>query len=346
MRRYNLKAIHNSDDDCRTIGLTVEDQCEGTIWKQFTTLTETQNNNINCWRPMRRYNLKAIHNARKSSARSVRTVEDQCEGTIWKQFTTVARVDIGGCQLLKTNAKVQFESNSQLRSIGFVLFWNCWRPMRRYNLKAIHNVRSDWINPNVTVEDQCEGTIWKQFTTKVVQWIHKHQLLKTNAKVQFESNSQPTGTTNRLHSNCWRPMRRYNLKAIHNQWYAWAIHCSTVEDQCEGTIWKQFTTAMYCSASYSGLLKTNAKVQFESNSQQVPPPPAGFKYCWRPMRRYNLKAIHNLTCAALAALVTVEDQCEGTIWKQFTTGTGNIRHDNKLLKTNAKVQFESNSQRQ
>ena len=63
------------------------------------------------------------------------------------------------------------------------------------------------------------------------------------------------------------------------------------------------------------------------------------------MRRYNLKAIHNKYIAIGRRQGTVEDQCEGTIWKQFTTGFLVVRFPVLLLKTNAKVQFESNSQR-
>ena len=171
-------------------------------------------------------------------------------------------------KLLKTNAKVQFESNSQQRTRAMDIRRYCWRPMRRYNLKAIHNSHIRHITWTLTVEDQCEGTIWKQFTTGS----------DAGCRVQ----------------NCWRPMRRYNLKAIHNK----------------------RSRLMY----FKQLLKTNAKVQFESNSQQCCCCSLPNSDCWRPMRRYNLKAIHNIAMSGKKRRTTVEDQCEGTIWKQFTTG--------------------------
>ncbi len=63
-------------------------------------------------------------------------------------------------------------------------------------------------------------------------------------------------------------MRKYNLKAIHNDVHYLQSWQYAVEDQCESTIWKQFTTLAVILSAIAKLLKTNAKVQFESNSQQ------------------------------------------------------------------------------
>ena len=268
---------------------------------------------------MRKYNLKAIHNAPIELLFSCRAVEDQCESTIWKQFTTMCFCEKSRMSLLKTNAKVQFESNSQLIVSGKTVVVRCWRPMRKYNLKAIHNRIMEQQVYQSAVEDQCESTIWKQFTTNMSTLRQLFQLLKTNAKVQFESNSQLINWNSGWLISCWRPMRKYNLKAIHNLASGETFTVDAVEDQCESTIWKQFTTCFSVHDYCLLLLKTNAKVQFESNSQP------------------NSHSIERI--------MAVEDQCESTIWKQFTTLFLAYPQLQMLLKTNAKVQFESNSQR-
>ncbi len=293
MRKYNLKAIHNS----------------APVWLETAKLLKTNakvqfesNSQLSlflclcmgsCWRPMRKYNLKAIHNNPSPFNVCAIAVEDQCESTIWKQFTTLAPSIVLPLQLLKTNAKVQFESNSQQVNPSPLQAKSCWRPMRKYNLKAIHNPLVKGLIDKAAVEDQCESTIWKQFTTQRRWEKEQGELLKTNAKVQFESNSQQSSSSIWWTRCCWRPMRKYNLKAIHNS-YARASGLSTaVEDQCESTIWKQFTTQTKYRRRPPRLLKTNAKVQFESNSQQKRERLLSLKSCWRPMRKYNLKAIHN-----------------------------------------------------
>ncbi len=242
---------------------------------------------------MRKYNLKAIHNHSWRRVRHQWAVEDQCESTIWKQFTTPSTACRQSLLLLKTNAKVQFESNSQPRLAPWTMPTGCWRPMRKYNLKAIHNQKPTLASNCSAVEDQCESTIWKQFTTRQAGCHWLGWLLKTNAKVQFESNSQPSSWPSSGGSGCWRPMRKYNLKAIHNAFRRVARCVRAVEDQCESTIWKQFTTLGWGHIQKAVLLKTNAKVQFESNSQHIECVRLGGWCCWRPMRKYNLKAIHN-----------------------------------------------------
>ena len=193
---------------------------------------------------MRKYNLKAIHNTNAQVMTLGTAVEDQCESTIWKQFTTSVEVGKIGVVLLKTNAKVQFESNSQPPFSRSDAWTCCWRPMRKYNLKAIHNVVAPDAPVVTAVEDQCESTIWKQFTTEAFRKSNGFLLLKTNAKVQFESNSQRILIPVPHPKRCWRPMRKYNLKAIHNCTVTVPVEKSAVEDQCESTIWKQFTTGL------------------------------------------------------------------------------------------------------
>ena len=164
VRRYNLKAIHNSCH-CEVVqGLGVVYLCEDTIWKQFTTVCvstfmflwvwficakiqfESNSQHITkkkapgnwCGLSVRRYNLKAIHNARSSNQ---------------------------------------------------TLSW-CGLSVRRYNLKAIHNLVDGDHVKWCGVVYLCEDTIWKQFTTRKHTTPTVLPVWFICAKIQFESNSQ------------------------------------------------------------------------------------------------------------------------------------------------------------
>ena len=137
-QRYNLKAIHNDDNPTSVhwqvvtnmskiqsesnsqplIYIYISPICcdqyvKDTIWKQFTTLPEFPTNGNALWPICQRYNLKAIHNARKYRAKLWQVVtnmskiqsesnsqrisragscflccDQYVKDTIWKQFTT------------------------------------------------------------------------------------------------------------------------------------------------------------------------------------------------------------------------------------------------------------------
>ena len=164
------------------------------------------------------------------------------------------------------------------------------------------------------------------------------------AKLQFESNSQPTPLVNYIVVTCLWRVQSYNLKAIHNGRPPTMAYVPPVCEGCKVTIWKQFTTLAVPIPARSCLFVKGAKLQFESNSQ---PPHLRYKQkkacLWR-VQSYNLKAIHNTSEQICANRSPVCEGCKVTIWKQFTTIEGSHRPRASLFVKGAKLQFESNSQ--
>jgi len=160
-----------------------------TIWKQFTTQKFCKYYNFQLWPICQRYNLKAIHNNMplgmsrvtvvtnmskiQSESNSQRwpggyawrnSCDQYVKDTIWKQFTT------------------RWERNNRRNEL--------WPICQRYNLKAIHNIKSLAVlgfkvvtnmskiqsesNSQlqaldgycvVCCDQYVKDTIWKQFTT-------------------------------------------------------------------------------------------------------------------------------------------------------------------------------------
>ena len=159
-----------------------------TIWKQFTTRSRMWPPMSKLWPIFQRYNLKAIHNAKKvydmlnravtniskiqsesNSQRqgvwcdSGRRCDQYFKDTIWKQFTTKEEYIRWGGEL--------------------------WPIFQRYNLKAIHN--RSWSRPG-------PGTLWPIFQRYNLKAIHNFFSSSVNSgiavtnisKIQSESNSQ------------------------------------------------------------------------------------------------------------------------------------------------------------
>ena len=190
VRRYNLKAIHNTSQRRKLQEIGVVYLCEDTIWKQFTT------------------HVRQI--------KHFRGVVYLCEDTIWKQFTTWSMGTMLSGVVWFICAKIQFESNSQLGNIQHPPAFRCGLSVRRYNLKAIHNSRLMLLKVRRGVVYLCEDTIWKQFTTDVGTQQEADAVWFICAKIQFESNSQPADLFGGDWVGCGLSVRRYNLKAIHN----------------------------------------------------------------------------------------------------------------------------------
>ncbi len=214
------------------------------------------------------------------------------EDTIWKQITTwYHKLHISNC---------------------------CEQSLRRYNLKANHNLKSQHPCIAKVVSNHYEDTIWKQITTvvdgEICVWC------------------------------CEQSLRRYNLKANHNSFHfgiirqlLWAIITKiqsesksqrtvytfqpdpVVSNHYEDTIWKQITTRR-CKCSYnSALWAIITKIQSESKSQQYAPCFVCTICCEQSLRRYNLKANHNVRKPYHLASLVVSNHYEDTIWKQITT---------------------------
>ncbi len=317
---------------------------EDTIWKQLTTIKawsatgrtlwpfqakiQFESNSQpylatfklanGCGLSRRRYNLKATHNLLLFRPVASAVVAFPGEDTIWKQLTTLFRR--------------LFSSIS------------CGLSRRRYNLKATHN-NLRWCGAESgVVAFPGEDTIWKQLTTKCRCFFFLCRLWPFQAKIQFESNSQRSVQVWSVRPCCGLSRRRYNLKATHNTPSVKERISGVVAFPGEDTIWKQLTTRMLSSACARRLWPFQAKIQFESNSQQHGSSLVYIRSCGLSRRRYNLKATHNGRYCYKSILLVVAFPGEDTIWKQLTTDKQNGVFQGRLWPFQAKIQFESNSQ--
>jgi len=293
------------------------------------------------WNLCQRYNLKAIHNDMSRPEKITTVVESMSKiqsesnsqlalgidqpfrgcgiyvkDTIWKQFTTI-RHKVHGKPLL-------------------------WNLCQRYNLKAIHNLRSCILELLQVVESMSKiqsesnsqqplwgyilicgcgiyvkDTIWKQFTTN----IRKLKII----------------------GELWNLCQRYNLKAIHNVLFDTPRPPYVVESmskiQSESNS-QQARTVSVAPASCGIYVKDTIWKQFTTGSGDNP----SRGRLWNLCQRYNLKAIHNQIVEKGSMQFVVESMskiqsesnsqlrswtirsfiCCGiyvkdTIWKQFTT---------------------------
>ncbi len=163
--------------------------------------------------------------------------------------------------------KIQSESKSQPGILHTQYSQSCEQSLRRYNLKANHNVGVNEVKLSLVVSNHYEDTIWKQITTCLFYFCGSNVLWAIITKIQSESKSQRTIQDNNNQMSCEQSLRRYNLKANHNWILAGLLVVSVVSNHYEDTIWKQITTP----PSFHQLIQG----------------------CEQSLRRYNLKANHN-----------------------------------------------------
>ena len=215
---------------------------------------------------------------------------------------------------------------------------------QRYNLKAIHNSTKDILAIVYVVYQYVKDTIWKQFTTIRLNQIQTYSLFINTSKIQFESNSQHMRLSSFANVGCLSIRQRYNLKAIHNIANIVIVASNVVYQYVKDTIWKQFTTYLFCLNILQTLFINTSKIQFESNSQRPFIDTYILLCCLSIRQRYNLKAIHNPQPPIVKPSLVVYQYVKDTIWKQFTTCILCLFWKKRLFINTSKIQFESNSQ--
>ena len=118
-----------------------------------------------CFRYFKDTILKAIHNCSCAGWGGAPDVSDISKIQFWKQFTTPAFTDLSEGVMFPIFQRYNFESNSQLFSVGRVSEPRCFRYFKDTILKAIHNLWDYLHLPVIDVSDISKIQFWKQFTT-------------------------------------------------------------------------------------------------------------------------------------------------------------------------------------
>ncbi len=190
LRRYNLKANHNSLRTCVSHCL---------LWAIITKIQSESKSQQN--------HAKRLY---------LLVVSNHYEDTIWKQITTNHRQLVWSYRLWAIITKIQSESKSQPAGMRPNDSSGCEQSLRRYNLKANHNRVWRFAFQARVVSNHYEDTIWKQITTRVRVLLLSIRLWAIITKIQSESKSQPFDLNNNNSPGCEQSLRRYNLKANHN----------------------------------------------------------------------------------------------------------------------------------
>ena len=190
------------------------------IWKQFTTIllfsvivkllcskneyTKSESNSqlrvkrghpgLDCVQRTNIQNLKAIHNLKYRISAAPSIVFKERIYKIWKQFTTVAKLNDDNTILCSKNEYTKSESNSQQKRYQDQPDEDCVQRTNIQNLKAIHNgVALSPCDTSIVFKERIYK-IWKQFTTVLRGPSLSLGLCSKNEYTKSESNSQRTGT--------------------------------------------------------------------------------------------------------------------------------------------------------
>ena len=120
---------------------------------------------LNCFRYVKDTNLKANHNYLHILKIWAITVSDMSKIQIWKQITTLSKLDVTYLLLFPICQRYKFESKSQLHLAEYSARIYCFRYVKDTNLKANHNTLHGAVSLQYTVSDMSKIQIWKQITT-------------------------------------------------------------------------------------------------------------------------------------------------------------------------------------
>ena len=224
-------------------------------------------NGANCFYWSKIQNLKANHNVNGYSVFRTCIAFIGQRYKIWKQITTRMRRSPRKQKLLLLVKDTKFESKSQPDLRSQALYNYCFYWSKIQNLKANHNISSNW---TLTVPIAFIGQrykIWKQITTQDIYKQCRQSLLLLVKDTKFESKSQPLNGSKRIKSNCFYWSKIQNLKANHN---SGALELRKREIAFIGQrykIWKQITTAERAKLIVKTLLLLVKDTKFESKSQ-------------------------------------------------------------------------------
>ncbi len=151
----------------------------------------------------------------------------------------------------------------------------CMQSIKEHNLKANHNVTSDFLFIPMSVCNLSKNTPARAGWNK------------------SESKSQPKVCSLSSSCFCMQSIKEHNLKANHNLVCKHQIVYLSVCNLSKNTIWKQITTGV-CLVYWTGFLYAiYQRTQSESKSQPSEWWNINQWICMQSIKEHNLKANHN-----------------------------------------------------
>ena len=129
------------------IEITVSDHKDTKFWNQFTTNLQSSLQLSQLFQITKIQNFETNSQLIVGKFHKRLTVSDHKDTKFWNQFTTRFRVSSFRWRLFQITKIQNFETNSQMLCIPFLLRFNCFRSQRYKILKPIHNyflMRTAW----------------------------------------------------------------------------------------------------------------------------------------------------------------------------------------------------------
>ena len=139
--------------------------------------------------------------------------------------------------------------------------------IKEHNLKANHNPSREGKWRCRSVCNLSKNTIWKQITTRHLEFCIHRSLYAIYQRTQSESKSQHNSNSSVTTKLCMQSIKEHNLKANHNDTLSITFSTPSVCNLSKNTIWKQITT--------DGVINMDELI------------------CMQSIKEHNLKANHN-----------------------------------------------------
>ena len=171
---------------------------------------------ICCLSIMSMFSFQAIHNRSVHLALILSVVYRLCQCSLFKQFTTQ----------------------------DYYLWsrFSCLSIMSMFSFQAIHNSAGVYSRCWFVVYRLCQCSLFKQFTTGIVDKNGNRMLFIDYVNVLFSSNSQLPSIVWTVIRCCLSIMSMFSFQAIHNGMCQLFSVCLVVYRLCQCSLFKQFTT--------------------------------------------------------------------------------------------------------
>ncbi len=372
--RYCKSTSFQANHNCLVIGFTspyvVCDTAKVRVFKQITTLSESELKKIGCLRYCKSTSFQANHNSILMSTWKMKVVCDTAKVRVFKQITTLLHKEVKRAVLFAILQKYEFSSKSQHFNTDSSTTASCLRYCKSTSFQANHNVRKER-TPHVRVVcDTAKVRVFKQITTPRPSLSVHRRLFAILQKYEFSSKSQLINHIAKLLISCLRYCKSTSFQANHNCMCASRLRYSVVCDTAKVRVFKQITTISqpflnthcclrYCKSTsfqanhnpYIGASNVHhvvcdtAKVRVFKQITTFGISNAIPLGCLRYCKSTSFQANHNPNFWLIQHLGVVCDTAKVRVFKQITTAPRLLRTIRELFAILQKYEFSSKSQR-
>ena len=239
-------------------------------------------------------NLKDIHNSCMCIPNRNFVVLSGFQWTIWRIYTTLNANSFALTKLFYQDFNEQFEGYTQHILINGYPSICCFIRISMNNLKDIHNAYCPHPSPTNVVLSGFQWTIWRIYTTMILERSRSRLLFYQDFNEQFEGYTQPCTQFETQKTSCFIRISMNNLKDIHNSVMSFFIFVLVVLSGFQWTSWRIYTTTSSSKLNDTVLFYQDFNEQFEGYTQPIVISSTCYCSCFIRISMNNLKDIHNI----------------------------------------------------